>query len=340
MKNLSALILTVLFCNALYSQNDSIETKREVVIYSFFYNIVPDGFQFPLIGFVNVAKGNHQGFEMGFVNNTLKNFKGAQIGFVNTTLQEVSGFQMGFVNTTLQELSGFQMGFVNTTFKELNGFQAGFVNSTFKGLDGFQLGFVNTSREEANGFQMGFVNTAGKGIKGNQIGFVNYADTITGGIPIGIVSIVKKGGYRAVEISVNEFYPVNVSFKIGVPKLYSFFQGSYNSAFKDNFALGGGFGSLLAMGESFYFNPEASIFNPVSNNAHQRFLSLVGNFRYQFLPHFQIAVGPSVTWEYANKKYSNKKGDLYDPIYSIVNQKIDDRNRLVVGARAALSVDF
>jgi len=320
MQKLSSFILMVLLCNTLYSQNDTVKTKQEVVIYSFFYNIVPDGFKFPLIGFVNLARGNHRELELGFVNTTLKNFSGAQVGFVNSTLKEQNGFQMGFVNTTLKNLNGFQMGFVNTTLEEMNG---------------FQIGFVNTSREEANGFQLGFVNTAAKGIKGYQIGFVNYADTIRG-IPIGLVSIVKKGGYRAVEISVNEFYPVNLSFKIGVPKLYTFFQGGYNPDFDNHFALGLGIGSLWAIGKSLYFNPEASFSdNNLYKNTRQQFTSLVGNFRYQIGTHLRIAVGPSVVWQ-----QSDNKGDLYDPIYRIVNYKIDDKNRLLVGARAALGVDF
>lgn len=308
-----------LFCSALHSQNDSIEMKRQVVVYSFFWNIVPDQFRFPLIGFVNVATGNYQGFQMGFVNTTLKDFKGAQMGFVNTNLQNVDGMQMGFVNMARNKLSGFQMGFVNTALKETNGFQMGFVNTTLKEMDGFQMGFVNLAR---------------KGIKGNQIGFVNYADTITG-IPIGFVSIVKKGGYRALEVSINEFYPVNLAFKIGIPKFYSFIQSGYNSDFKNKFALGGGFGSLFPMKNNFYFNPEISISQPLGRGNSQQFLALAGNFRYRLGANFQIALGPSVVWE-----HSDKKGGLYEPIYSIINQKIDDRNHLLIGARAALSLDL
>lgn len=318
MKKVSLVILMALFCNALHSQNENVETKPQVVVYSFFFNVVPNEFKFPLIGFVNTATGNHQGLQLGFINTTVKNFKGAQAGFINTTLQNTDGLQFGFVNTT-QKMSGSQVGFVNTAIKETSG---------------FQLGFVNTTTNKVNGMQLGFVNVATKGIKGSQIGFVNYADTVTG-VPIGFISVVKKGGYRAGEISVNEFYPFNLTFKIGVSKLYSFIQAGYNPGFDRYFALGGGFGSLVPMGKRFYFNPEISALNPVGKNTQQQITSFAGNFRYTIWSNLQVALGPSVVWQ-----HSSQGETLYDPIYSIFNHEINNKNRLLIGARAAVSCSF
>jgi hypothetical protein len=288
MKKIKLLILITLFCQAIYSQNDTVTGKSGFVVYSIFYNMVPTYFKFPLIGFVNVATGNYQGLQLGFVNTTLKNFKGLQMGFVNTSVENFKGAAIGFVNTGKQ----------------------------------------------TEGLQLGFVNTAWKGIKGCQFGFVNYADTITG-IPVGFISIVKKGGYKAIEISTNELYPVNLSFKIGISRFYSYIQGGYNPNFEKNFALGGGFGTLCPVGKKFYFNPEIENLNSLGKNANQQMLSLVGNFRYELFSAVQIAVGPSVVW-----MHSSKGEDLYKPVYSIVNQKIDNNNRLLIGARAALSVNF
>ncbi|MDR3308583.1 MAG: hypothetical protein LBS80_01350 [Tannerella sp.] len=305
MKKAKLLILTALFCQATYSQNDTQAVKSGFVVYSVFCNIAPHQFKFPLIGFVNVATGDYQGLQLGFVNTTLKGFKGVQAGFVNTTLKNADGLQLGFVNTTVRDFSGMQAGFVNTTPKN------------------------------ADGLQLGFVNTAGKGIKGSQLGFVNYADSITNGIPIGFVSIVKKGGYRAIEISANELYPVNLSFKIGVPRFYSYIQGGYNPRFEKDFAFGAGFGALCPIGKNLYFNPEIGSMNPIGKNNHQQMLSLVGSFRYELFSAVQIAVGPSAVW-----MYSSKGEDLYKPEYSIANRKIDNNNRLLIGVRAALSVNF
>jgi len=306
--------------NDIINMIESNETKHRIGLYSFFFNVVPDDFRFPLIGFVNTAIGSHQGLQAGFVNTTLVDFRGAQIGFVNSTLNDFSGLQAGFFNMTINELKGAQVGFVNT---------AGFGQQ-----QGAQVGFVNLMRKGIKGVQVGFVNITGGGVQGSQIGFLNYADSITG-VPIGFISIVKKGGYRALEVSANEWYPVNLSFKIGVPRLYSFVSGSYNNNFENQFAIGYGLGSLLPLSKKLYFNPEFSNTQPIGKDFQLQFHSFVGNIGYQLSPHLQIAAGPSVT-----HVYSDKSDYFYKPAYSIVNHQINSHNRLVVGARIALGVNF
>ena len=76
--------LLVLACGfQLYGQ--SVDTpKQEPIIYTIGYNKVPDNFNVPLIGFVNVAKGSYTGLQIGFLNTTATNFKGLGIGFANT----------------------------------------------------------------------------------------------------------------------------------------------------------------------------------------------------------------------------------------------------------------
>jgi hypothetical protein len=332
-----------------YSQERTKSTEREYVAYTVFYNVVPDSFDYPLIGFVNVANGNYSGLELGFVNTTLGNGSGVQLGFVNTTTKEFSGsLQLGFVNTTIagfhgasigfvntnsKAVRGFQMGFVNTVADTLDGVQVGFVNTVTKPLKGVQVGFVNTSVKQADGFQLGFVNTAPKGIKGSQIGFVNVADSVSG-IPVGFVSIVQKGGYQALEVSVNELYPVNLAFKIGVPYFCSYLKGAYNGSLDNPFALAFGFGSLIPLGHRLYFNPEMEALNSVARRSTHA-TSLVTNIRYSLAPTLQIAAGPSVTW-----MNCPKEGSLNDPFFSLMNEKIDDRNRMLFGLRASLSFGF
>jgi hypothetical protein len=291
--------------NGVINLIECIETKHRIGVYTFFINVVPDDFRFPLIGFINTAIGSHQGMQAGFINTTLSDFYGAQFGFINSTLNNNTGLQAGFVNTTINELNGAQLGFVNS---------AGF--SVQKGS---QIGFVNLTRKE---------------IKGTQIGFLNYADTITG-VPIGFLSIVRKGGYKALEVSVNEWYPINLSFKLGVPKLYTIFQGSYNASFEKRFAYGYGFGSLLPLSKRSYFNPELISIQPFSRDNQMQIHSFAGNIRFKISSNLQIAAGPSISHIYL---YNGN--DLYKPEYNFVNHKINDKNRLVIGARAALSVNF
>lgn len=58
--------------------------KDDKVIYTVAINIVPDGFNAPLFGFVNIAQGNHSSVHLGFVNMNYWNFQGAQFSFFNT----------------------------------------------------------------------------------------------------------------------------------------------------------------------------------------------------------------------------------------------------------------
>ena len=314
---------------------ESIETRHRIGLYTFFVNVVPDDFRFPLAGFINTAIGSHQGLQAGFVNTTLSDFNGAQFGFINSTFNDNTGLQTGFINTTINEVNGLQLGFVNSAgFAMQKGSQIGFVNLMRKEIKGAQIGFVNMAAGNVQGSQLGFVNMTRGNVRGSQLGFVNYADTITG-VPIGFLSIVKKGGYRAIEFSVNEWYPVNLSFKLGVPKLYSFVQGSYNAGFEKRFAIGYGLGSLLPLSKNLYFNPELSSMHPVSEESHIQIQSFAANIRIRLLPNLQIAAGPSISHVYMyNDNYS------YKPEYYIINHKINHKNRLVIGARAALSVNF
>jgi len=285
-------------------------------------------------GFVNNVSGNYSGIASGFVNVTGGNHRGLQIGFVNATSGDFEGLQAGFVNSTAGNHSGVKLGFVNSTSKNINGVQVGFVNSAFGNSSGVAVGFVNATAQNATGLQLGFVNAARKGIKGSQIGFINYADTISG-VPLGFISFVRNGGYRAVETSINELFPVNVAFKIGVPRLYSIIQGSHNSNYEKPFALGFGLGSLISLGNSFYFNPEIGNMHSLSSNR-SRATTFAANFRYSINSKLQVAAGLSAAW----LNYQQGQNAFEKPLFSFLNHEINDRNRILTGARIALSYNF
>ena len=311
--------ITFLFLNNSFGQTKNESIKREHVLYTFFYNEVPGNFKFPLIGLINVAKGNENTLELGLLNNTQKDFKGVQASLVNGNAGNVNGAQLGLLNFA-QITNGIQTGLVNISRKEVHsGLQLGLLNMVLK----------NTTSNNICGVQLGLVNF-GKKVKGVQVGLINIADSVNG-LPIGVFSIVKKGGYKAVEVSVNELYPVNLTFKIGVPKLYSFVQGGYNSNYSEKFGLGFGFGSLASMGNKFYFNPEIGILSPISTKGSLT-TSFAANFRYNLSSNLQLAVGPSVVW-----LNHPKEGMFQKPFIHFVNNGLDANNRLLIGLRAALS---
>jgi len=285
-------------------------------------NIVSEPFNFPLIGFVNIARGNHLFPQIGFINLNTANFSSLQAGFINTALGDVNGLQLGFINTAAGDLSGLQLGFVNTA----NSFA------------GSQIGFINTTARESQGLQLGFVNTAARAHNGVQIGFVNYAESIENGIPIGFISIVRRGGYRAVELSFTEFYHFNAGLKLGVERFYSTLFAAYNSVTDFDlkyFAAGLGFGSIIRISESFFVNPEVNSLSTFESRGNRQYLSFVPFFGFDINRFFSVTLGPSVTWTRANSD-----AELRSPNFYITEHRINDNNSIVVGARAALRLRF
>ena len=295
-------------------------------LYTVFVNIVSEPFRYPLFGFVNIARGNFTVPQFGFVNWNTGNFSSLQASFINTTIGNFSGLQAGFINTSAGNTRGLQWGFINTTL-------------TFYGA---QLGFVNTAIKESQGLQGAFVNISAQKFKGVQLGFVNYADSIENGVPVGFISIVRHGGYHAVEYSFSEFFPFNVGLKLGVEKFYTSFYVAYNSVDEfalEHFAAGFGIGSILPISGGFFFNPELNCLSLYHNNGQSglQFISLIPYFGFKAGQHFSITAGPSVTWEYAS---NHDDTTLRNPLFKIQQFDINGKNTIVIGARAAVRVLF
>jgi hypothetical protein len=288
-------------------------------LYTFFVNNVYENFHFPLIGFVNTAIGNHNLPQIGYVNSNTGNFNSLQISFINT----VGG-----------NLNGIQTGFINTIGGNLNGIQAGFINTV----------------EKTDGIQFGFINTSTKGLRGVQIGFINYADSVEEGVPIGFLSIVKKGGYCAIEYSFSEFFPVTLGLKIGLEKFYTTIYLAQKPADYDidrlgeYFAMGIGLGSIIPITNSFFFNPEIIELSSLFYNnewgdedeySSTNFYSLIPFFGFKIGKHFSITAGPSATWIHRRDK------SFPEPLFKMAAYDIiDDNHRIIIGARAALRWRF
>ena len=293
-----ALVLSLAVIGMSAAQED--ESADSINVYTFFVNVVTERFRLPLLGFVNIAGGSHNLPQIGFVNWNGQDFRSLQLGFVNTVGGDVGGFQMGFVNTIIGGMTGLQLGFVNTTVRQFNGAQISFVNIT-------------------------------KQLSGLQFGFVNYSDTIEKGMPIGFLSIVKNGGYRAVEFGVSEIAPFNLSFKIGVERLYTSFLFGYNQfrdGIREQIVVGAGLGSIIPAGKGFYVNPEITINNGI-NEAIQHYVIFTPSVGYTITPNLSVTCGPSIVWAYNNT-------DGEPPFFYIAKEAINDEHILYIGARAAL----
>ncbi len=351
-----AVVLVVLFAIGLKT---AAREKDGSLFYTFVVNSVPDGFNYPLVGFFNLAHGTHTsthigfgnwneedltGGQIGFVNITGGNMNGGQVGFINTAADKLRGLQLGFVNAAVDGLKGAQIGFVNAAeetdgaqvsfvnaTEALNGIQVGFVNAA-ETLNGARLGFVNAT-ENLNGVEVGFVNVVEK-LNGFQLGFVNVVESVEGGVPFGFLSLVKEGGFRALDLSTSEMFPVNLSYKVGVKPLYTSFVASYSPELTHNLAVGLGVGSILPLTESFYFNPEILTQNKVvSENGFLHSLAL--NVGYCLTDKLHLSLGPSLVWNHAVNS-----SDLINENYAIKKWELDDRNTLLIGARIGIRYVF
>jgi len=225
-------------------------------------------------GFVNVGLGDVEGVQgTGFANVAYGNLKGMQgSGFTNVALGKVDGVQAtGFVNVSLHSLDGVQAsGFVNVAMDSIEAVQAsGFLNIALGKMKGAQLsGFANVAIDTVDGFQgSGFLNTA-KVLKGYQLGLFNFCDTVESGTPIGLLSFVRRGGLRNVEVWGGTDLYAGITGKLGTEKLYTIFTAGTRLPENNDiyWATGIGLGSQETWKNGMIFGVEAVSYSFLNSN--------------------------------------------------------------------------
>ena len=200
-----------------------------------------------MAGFGNIFNTSYTGINIaGFANVSSGKFEGVQIsGFTNVLPKVTNSVQIaGFGNVSRELDSTFQI--------------AGFANISEQGIKNSQIsGFFNAS-EDIDGMQIaGFANVAGT-VKGFQLaGFVNVCDSIDG-VPLAFISIVKKNGYRSFELSTSDFSYVQLSYKMGIPRLYTIYSLSKPTGPFSRWTYGGGLGTRFPLENEFALNLELS----------------------------------------------------------------------------------
>lgn len=329
MKRYIVLILSILVSGMILA-DDMKDVERETVVYTFFINKIPHQTNIPMIGFINLAEGDQSTIQVGFINTIGRNLDGIQIGFVNVTGGSLNGIQTGFVNTAGADVTGPQIGFVNICGNSMTGVQTGFVNVSGNMMEGPQIGFVNMTENDIEGIQVGFVNKS-KSLDGLQIGFVNVTDTLKSGIPVGFISYVKHGGYKAVEVSASNEYPLNISFKTGVKQLYSSVMLSHNPDYDREYSIAAGLGTIIPAGRSWAFNPELISRSLVKNKNYYQSLRFAPNVILWYNGPINLITGFTV-----NLDSGNKIENFYDPAYSLFEYELNHKNRLTIGMQIGL----
>ncbi|HOY49561.1 MAG TPA: hypothetical protein PK281_09185 [Flavobacteriales bacterium] len=256
-----------------------------------------------LAGFCNVNQKKVDGIQVsGFSNVVSDSVQGVQIGgFCNVNSGSVSGFQQaGFANINGGKTDGFQCaGFVNSVSDSTTGFQiAGFVNQSSQKMDGVQLaGFMNVAQQELAGVQVsGFINTCRR-LKGTQIGFINYADTLESGTPFGFLSVIRKGGFQALEVGASETFPATFQWKTGSDVFYNIFNIGAMPGNNFYWGYGYGFGSNLKKTGKFRINLDLLAMHVNNGEIWTDHVNLLNKahlgFTWQAAKHFAISGGPT-----------------------------------------------
>lgn len=299
-----------------------------------FFNVKGDsGKVVQLAGFSNYSGKNTSGVQAsGFMNYATKNFIGSQVaGFGNYTGEDFVGPQFaGFVNYAGNHFKGTQVaGFVNVAGKELNGPQV--------------AGFLNFARKDFSGIQIsGFMNIA-KNVKGVQLSVININDTISG-VPIGFFSFSKKGLHQ-LEISSNEFLPIQLAFKTGTKRFYNTFIGAIRPTKNSNPIWFFGYG----IGTSLDLSPSSSIFFDLQSYSLQKEVFTTNNSLHKLLVSYQfqwkkklaIAVGPSFN-VYVVQNASSQSGTEFRALspYSFYNKtsSADTNVQMWVGGHVSIRI--
>lgn len=181
------------------------------------------GYQFA--GMINMNGNSSNKFSMaGFLNLTNHDSRGVHLaGLGNATIGKQEGPHVaGLFNFSTSNSSAAQVsGLTNFTAGTLSGAQvSGLLNFALKNVKGAQVsGFVNVAPRALKGAQVsGLLNYATR-VHGTQVGLLNISDSIRG-FPLGLLSFSLKG-YHKIEVSADEIFYTNISFRTGVHQFYN-----------------------------------------------------------------------------------------------------------------------
>ncbi len=319
-----------------------------------------------IAGIGNLVGRNVYGIQTaGIFNLTGGEVKAAQLsGATTINLGEARGFQAtGLANINLKSADGvLAAGLANIVLKSSKGVQvAGLTNIQLDGYHGTQAaGLLNLNKVYINGSQVsGLANIAtdyvggsqisglfnyAKNVKGFQFGLVNVADSLSG-IPIGLVSIVKKG-YHKLEVSADEVFFTNLSFRTGVRKFYNIlhigFKPSSLLLSETVWSFGYGIGTVRKIAHWLDLNLDLST-DQVNKDGFTNGLSLLNKayvgFDARLAPKFAITFGLTLNGYLTDKSYNNYPNiftDFHPSIISNRNFGKTDNLRMWWGARVGL----
>ena len=249
----------------------------------------------------------------------------------------------GFYNHTTKDVDGVQIaGFLNIAQKNVDGGQiAGFMNISGKNINGIQLsGFSNYSHKDNNGIQISsFINRA-KTQKGLQIALVNLSDT-SSGVSFGLFNHVRKG-YRAIELTGDEVFYSNLTYKTGNRKLYNIYNLGLRSIDKNIWSYGFGFGSYFKLGSKFSISLDLTANTVQEEHIFVNNINLLNKLSLSLdikaSKNFAFFVGSSYNVHLSNAQNIEKNNFITDIAYNpfFTSSSTNTQTQMWVGAKAGI----
>jgi hypothetical protein len=285
-----------------------------------------------MAGIFNMNRDSSDGYQFaGMINlNGNSSNKLSMAGLLNLTLRDSRGVHLaGFGNGTIGKQEGPHVaGLFNFSTKDAGPFQgAGILNFSAGNVKGAQVsGLLNVTGKEIEGAQVsGLLNYATR-VKGMQFGLINVTDSIRG-VPIGLLSFVWKG-YHKIEVSADEIFYTNVSFRTGVRHFYNILTvGAKPDTFEDEetyWTFGYGFGTAPRLSRTLSLNVDLTanqIVEGKSIEAINMINKLYVGLDVQMMKYLGVTFGVTLNGHVTDTTYDKYKPLFTDYTPSIISEK-------------------
>ena len=300
------------------------------------------------------------GVQSADIFNMASTVKGAQFGGIANMTQDVNGVQFGGIANLTGNIKGVQFGGIANLSEDVDrGVQFAGITNISRNVNGVQFGGIANVAENVEGTQFAGIGNVSRKVTGSQFagifnrtetlrgfqlaGIVNVTDTIESGISMALINIVKKGFYRAWELSFADYQNVGVSFKMGTQKFYTIFTAGANFMEDQLWVAGLGFGNRTALGHRVDFQPEIVSYNYFPNNfKHVRSTwsnHLKLGFVFNLNDRLGLVVAPGIYYFYAE---DDENGAYYrtSSIAPFYKKHKEERQHEIVGEKFSIPSHF
>ena len=280
------------------------------------YNVSSSAKGAQLSGIANISE-NMNGIQYSGIANINKNVRGIQFaGIANLSETVEYGVQFAGIANVSREVKGIQFAGISNVSESVTGLQFGGIGNVSREVTGTQFAGIYNRTDTLRGFQFA--------------GIINITDTIEKGASMALVNIVRRGGYRAWELSFADYMTVGLSFKMGTQKLYTIYSVGA-ALMKDKLWVAGiGFGNRTALSARIDFQPEIIGYqyfpNDFKNVINFNSTHLKLGFVFRMTDRLGVVVAPSIYWFNAEDK--DESGDYYkvSPFKPFYTEKIKEQH--------------